>query len=224
MILGQRSCPAEVHCIPLFCPAKLQIFKVGGVSHPHTPLSFTPVCTEYIVLPFCIENGQEDDANQEGEPLAKRQKVSYDSNVAITTALVQGLPVMLNDEGTVTALQTHYAELSAQQQISDGAGLSGAIAIPIQVCVPIISFSFKNYVYRLEAKKGIYVQTCPVFTLITLITRKKLSTIKVKRKNNNLNQVRKYILVCLSRDSKSTSSILRRKTCMFGVLRRTKNH
>ena len=45
---------------------------------------------------------------------------------------------MLNDEGTVAALQTHYAELSAQQQISDGAGLSGAIAIPIQVCIAVI--------------------------------------------------------------------------------------
>ena len=60
--------------------------------------------------------------------------MSYDSNVAITTALVQGLPVMLNDEGTMTALQTHYAELASQQELSDGAGLSGAIAIPIQVC------------------------------------------------------------------------------------------
>lgn len=79
------------------------------------------------------ENGEEDETSQEGEPLAKRQKVSYDSNVAITTALVQGLPLMLNDEGTMTALQTHYAELAAQQQISDGSALSGAIAIPIQV-------------------------------------------------------------------------------------------
>lgn len=80
-----------------------------------------------------LEQCEEDDTSQEGEPLAKRQKVSYDSNVAITTALVQGLPVMLNDEGTMTALQTHYAELAAQQQITDGSALSGAIAIPIQV-------------------------------------------------------------------------------------------
>ena len=45
---------------------------------------------------------------------------------------------MLNDEGTMTALQTHYAELAAQQQISDGSALSGAIAIPIQVWLVFI--------------------------------------------------------------------------------------
>ena len=71
--------------------------------------------------------------DQDGEPTSKRQKVAYDSNAALTTALVQGLPVMLNDEGTMNALQTHYAELAAQQQITDGSALSGAIAIPIQV-------------------------------------------------------------------------------------------
>ena len=85
---------------------------------------------------FCtLEPGEEDEGSQDGEPLSKRQKVSFDSNVSITTALVQGLPVMLNDEGAMTALQSHYAELASQQQISDGSALSGAIAIPIQVCV-----------------------------------------------------------------------------------------
>ena len=47
--------------------------------------------------------------------------------------MVQGLPVLLNDESTMSALQSHYAELAAQQQLAEGSALSGAIAIPIQV-------------------------------------------------------------------------------------------
>ena len=51
-------------------------------------------------------------------------------------------------------------------------------------------FSFKNCLYRAEDTKRIHLQTSPVFTLITLITRKKLTTIKMKRKQNKLNQMR----------------------------------
>ena len=42
--------------------------------------------------------------------------------------------------------------------------------------------SFINYLYKVKVRKGIDLQTCPVFTLITRITRKKLIAIKMKRK------------------------------------------
>eukprot|EP00794_Sanderia_malayensis_P018122 gene18122-19932_t len=70
------------------------------------------------------ESNSPESSNQDLEPSSKRQKVSFDSNVALTTALVQGLPVMLSDEAGMGALQ-----------ISDGSSMPGAIAIPIQVTV-----------------------------------------------------------------------------------------
>ncbi len=85
------------------------------------------------LIPFFTGSNTTANRTEDLEPDAKRQKTSFDSNVALTTALVQGLPVMLNDEGTMNALQTHYAELAAQQQLNDGSSVPGAIAIPIQV-------------------------------------------------------------------------------------------
>ena len=105
-------------------------------------------------LSIISEAAEEHD--QDGEPASKRQKVAYDSNVALTTALVQGLPVMLNDEGTMNALQTHYAELAAQQQITDGSALSGAIAIPIQVSEKFMVILGPTYKRKLRwGHKGI---------------------------------------------------------------------
>ena len=46
-----------------------------------------------------------------------------------------------------------------------------------------ISISFKNYLYMVKVTKGLDLQTCPVFTLLTLIfTRKKANYHKNEKK------------------------------------------
>ena len=43
MVLDAVSCPAEVHGTPVFV-LRNDNFQGWGVAHPHTPLSFVPVC------------------------------------------------------------------------------------------------------------------------------------------------------------------------------------
>ena len=78
------------------------------------------------------ENERTDEPQDGSEPPDKRQRITFDSNT-VATALVQGLPVVLNDESAVAALQSQYAELAQQQLGGDGTSSLGAIAIPIQV-------------------------------------------------------------------------------------------